>query len=427
MPKGLHSSGRNSVARYAPEGPDSTRSNSATRRDFLKGAAIGLGASAIATHDPTSSRAQSESPVTKSERMDRVRNMQGVNYWPTWCRAPIDHWTAACPRDQLAKELGYAAGLNLNTVRMWSSLWGYERDPQAFLANLRYGLDRCHELGLGVDLVIFDSIGTERDMEGTQGISLEKLRAKGATNEWVDTFLAQGAPGFDALEALSLVPLPVDTDLVSAVLQWWVPAPGYWRMSDEELPRWASYAAAVTDAIRDHPALILIEVMNEPFVAALGHQEKVDFGRIRNFLNRMHPVIREAAPQVPLTIGAEVNRFPMYEAALDGTLEVVSLHILGYSSQRLANQIKTSKAFAAPTGRPVFLSEWGNFPGSPDQQQLQVIREQLPIIQESGIAWCVAHLIMGYGAFALTALLYPNGTMRPAAMHLRRELKRRLG
>ena len=158
--------------------------------------------------------------------------------------------------------------------------------------------------------------------------------------------------------------------------------------------------------------------MNEPYITHIGTE--VDRTPITEFLTHVHGLARDQAPDVPLSIGeATVAWVAEHEANIGEQLDVVSFHSLGDAVQMRAD-IEAAKDLAG--SRPVYLSEWGYFPGGDDAEQLAAYETLLPTVVESGIGWAASHLIAGYGPFANTALLYPSGVMRPAALYVRRLL-----
>jgi hypothetical protein len=361
--------------------------------------------------------------MTKAERLERLRGLRGTCYWPSWSRTPVDNWTAEARPDTLRRELGVVAGLGLNGVRLWTYVRGYEQDPATYMRNLTTALDLCAELDLMVDLVLFDSCGIDPELGSAEELPLEQAIEELGRSVLIEQFAAR-ADSIDILEASALVEVPLRGGGIVAVWEGWTPSPGYYRLAGADLPRWEAFARDVVTAVRDHPALVLLEVMNEPFITHLG-LEPVDTTPIRAFYTGMHRLIRDLAPDVPLTIGAEnLEGFRDYEADLDEPLDVVSFHPLTYDPAAFAQLLSEASTFAAQTGRPALASEWGAFPGSHDEGQLTAYTDLVPVLLASDVAWCQSHLIAGYGPFALTAIVYANGTLRPAAEHLRRELRR---
>lgn len=356
----------------------------------------------------------------KARRIERLRTMRGTCYWPTWSRSPVDNWTATARTELIERELSFVRGVGFNGVRLWTNAYGWELDPEVYEARLRYALDCCHRLDLMVDLVLFDSCGIDPELRSDGELPLHEVIARSRdSDDALMRAFAQAGPGVDLFEASSIVVVPDGPDAIVAIWECWSPSPGYYHLGEEERPRWKRFAASVIAAVRDHPALVLLEVMNEPFVTHLG-RPMPDTEPIRDFYADIHRLVVAEAPAVPVTIGAEsIERFQAYEADLDQPLDVVSFHPLTYDANRFRRLLDDAHDFADSGGRIAFASEWGAFPGSHDEDQLATFRELLPVALASEVAWCQSHMIAGYGPFALTAIMYSNGTLRPAGKYIR--------
>lgn len=355
---------------------------------------------------------------TKRERLARIGAARGVDWFPSWARSPVDYWSAAMPRDTASRELRFVAGLGLDHVRIWLSAHGYEQDPQAYLANLRFVLDTADLLGLGVVVELFDSCGCEARPAALTTVDQVPVLGAGAPGMVFLQALA-GARRRDVFESPAMVEVPWTGDPMVALWEGFVPNPGYALLGEEQWPRWDSYAEAVIGCLRDHPAALLLEVMNEPFVTQLG--TPVDPAPVVAFYRHVGELARELAPELPLAIGAEQSGIAAHNENLPG-LDVISFHSLD-GPAALKEAVDVAREVA--DGRPLYLSEWGYFPGGNDADQLSAIEALLPAVLDAGIGWAITHLIAGYGPFASTALLYPSGVMRPAAVHLRAQLRER--
>jgi len=354
--------------------------------------------------------------VSRAARLARIRGGRGVDWFPTWARSPVDYWGRAMPRETASRELRFVAGLGLDHVRVWLSVWGYEQDPAYYLDNLRFLLDTAGQLALGVVIELFDSCGCE-PAPHARTVRVEEVEglAAGTAGLAVLKMLA-GDRGRDIFGRPGLVETPWSGDAMAAVWEGFVPNPGYAFLGGAHWPRWDAYAQAIVACVRDHPAMLLLEVMNEPFITQLGTD--VDHEPIIAFYRHVTDVVRDVSASLPLAIGAEQSNTVTHNENVPG-LDVVSFHSLA-GQNALRDGIKVAQEVA--DGRPVYLSEWGYFPGGSDEDQLAELRVLFPLVAEAGIAWAITHLIAGYGPFASTALLYPSGVMRPAAAYLRKQL-----
>jgi hypothetical protein len=343
-----------------------------------------------------------------------MRRWRGCNWFPSWARSPVDHWAVGCPRDALDRELGFIAGLGLDHARIWLSAEGWERDPTAYTDNLRFLLDEAEAHGVGVVMELFDSCGVEPSTGPATTVRIEEVPALAAGDSRLvavgdrDVF---GKPG--------LVPVPWRGDPLVALWEGWVPNPGYDVLGPSHWGRWDAFAASVTGAVAPHPALVALELMNEPFASHLG--QPLDRRPIIEFYRHVHDVVRPLAPDVPLSIGASApGWFAEHEANVGQPFDFVSVHSLA-GPAALEATIAAAEQLAG--GRPVYLSEWGYYPGGDDGEQLADYERLMPILESTGVGWAVSHLIAGYGPFGNTALLYPSGVMRPAALYLRTRLR----
>lgn len=362
------------------------------------------------------------------DRIQRVRDIQGACYIPSWSRTTLDAWGSAFQPSQFLREVSYAAGLGLNALRIWTNVWGYENDPTAYRQNLTFVFDEAHKRGIGIHLNLFDSGGGGPETAADGEIpSLADVRASVEGDEFLQSLLAGKilTKGMQVFGMPQLVSVPErDGSIavwdVSPVFRepWFVASPGYAHLGQEYWDRWDAYVDDLVTNFRDHPGLLIIDVMNEPFIVA---RWGVDVDPVRRFYTHAYELVRQLAPDIPVTIGAEnLEVFRQYEADLPSLMDAVSIHPLTFNKADFRKRIKAAKAFANETGgRPVIASEWGAFPGAHDTEQLDLYRSHFPILNESGVAWELTHLISGYGQAALTAILHPNGTMRPAARFVR--------
>jgi hypothetical protein len=353
------------------------------------------------------------------ERADRLRQAQGVNYFPSWAPSSYDHWGPRLDPDRLAVELGLARAMGFDHLRVWLNAPAWERTPPTYERNLRLLADTAVTTGLGLVVQLFDSCGVELDEPVDTETRIEDipLLAPGDSRvallkDW------ESGSNRDIFGAPAMVPVAWRGDPVVAIWEGWSPSPGYSLLAPEHRDRWEAYARAVLGVLADHPALWLCEVMNEPFMSHIGTD--VDHAPIIDFYRWAHALARHLAPGVPLAIGAQSAAHTAdHDGHLDEPQDVVSFHCYD-GADALGSEVDTARATAGE--RPVYLSEWGWFPGTDDAGQLAGFEERWPAVEQAGVGHAVTHLVAGYGPFGLSALLYPSGIMRPAARLVRREL-----
>jgi len=353
----------------------------------------------------------------REERLARIRRLRGIDYVPSYARGPQDSLGSLCRRDVLTRELGFSRGLGLNGVRLWLHIGSYEEDPALYLDNLVYFLDRCQEEGLGAHLNLFDSVGVDPEDAAKPATTKQELRQRFVGNPFVDQMIQIVGDRHD----LMLVP---DCEAPVALLtEFWIAGPGYVHVQPDEWQRCESYVRAVSERVRSHPALLILEVMNEPEACLFGRE--VDYEPVRRFYSAMHAVLADTAPDVPTTIGSSnLEAFKQADIDTGMRMDVVSFHCFARDSETFRAAWEEAKAYTEATGnRPVICSEWGIYPGDVDEAQLAAYKMQLPIALDSGIAWETIHTVAGYCNGADAALLYANGTMRPAGVYLRQTMR----
>ena len=358
--------------------------------------------------------------ATKSDRLNRVRAMRGVCYVPSYARSPEEFFGGYCRRDVLDRELAFIPGLGLNSTRLWLSIHGYEQGPDTYVDNLGYFLDQCHELGIDVHLNLFDSVGVDPEDAAHPQIPKEQLFGG-------DALAMQGELGSRTGPATALVPVPDCGVPLTLFTESWMAGPGYRHVGAQNWPRCETFVRAMTDAFRDHPALVILEVMNEPEICLFGRDQEIDFSPVQAFYTAMHKTLVDAAPNLPTTIGStRLENFKEADSDTGMALDIITFHSFNDADTLRAAFEEAAEYSAATGGRPITCSEWGTYPGETDEAQLELYKQLLPIALESGAAWQIAHLLTAYCNGSMAALLYPNGTMRPAAVYLR-ETMRSLG
>jgi hypothetical protein len=339
--------------------------------------------------------------------------MRGICYVPSYARSPEEFFGELCRRDVVSRELAFIPGLGLNSTRVWLSIHGYERGPDTYIENLGYFLDQCHELGIDVHLNLFCSVGIDPEDAARPQLAKEQLFGGQA-------LAMQGELGSRTGPATALVPVPDCGVPLTLFTESWMAGPGYRHVGPENWPRCEAYVRAITGAFADHPALVILEVMNEPEICLFGRDEEIDFARVQAFYTAMHQVLVDAAPELPTTIGStRLENFKEADADTAMALDIITFHSFN-DPATLRAEFEGAAEYAAETGgRPVTCSEWGTYPGETDEAQLELYKQLLPVALESGAAWQIAHLLTAYCNGSMAALLYPNGTMRPAAVYLR--------
>jgi len=351
----------------------------------------------------------------KAARLDRVRKMRGIVYVPSYARGPQDSLGVLFRHDVIRRELAFIPALGLNGVRLWLQISAYEATPDLYLENLRFFLDWCLELGLDVHLNLFDSVGV--DPEDTEARPITKAEAfrSSLRNRAMKVLFRIG-------QTQDLMQVPETNSPLALMAEFWMAGPGYRHLGDDEWPRCERYVRAIASVVRDHPSVVMLEVMNEPEMATFFR--RADYAPVTRFYKAMLLCIADAAPDMPTTIGSSsLKRFQQADSDTGRQLDVISFHSFKASPKGLERDFEKAIQYAAATGdRPVMCSEWGTYPGATDEDQLRIFRDCLPVVLRSGAGWEVVHLIAGYCNGAMASLLNTNGSMRPAAVQLRKTM-----
>lgn len=296
-------------------------------------------------------------PPAGNAPADDFRWMRGANYVPSYARNDVQIWMDYDPQ-VIDRELGYAAKLKLNTVRVFLQFAVYERDPKRFLENFEDFLGLCEKHRIRMMPVVFDSCFGEFP-------DLEKYKEKD-----------------------------------------WMANPGQNRLGREHWPALEQYVRDVVGARKDDRRIVLWDVMNEPTCTSYA---KTDEGRklIWTFLDHFLDYTRQQDPRQPLTVGlmasSEIRQ-------VVGKVDVVAFH--NYKTN-LREDIRAVKALAASVGKPALINEVARRPGQP-------FSFVMPILRDEKIGWCFWEMMLGRTQVSrepnpIQGVIYPDGTCRDAA------------
>jgi len=359
--------------------------------------------------------------------------VRGVNYLPSYGRDQMEAWLACFEPEILAREIGFARRLGFDTIRVWLSFDAYLAGAERFMSNLQLFADTCHQRGLRLIPIAFGACGTERRDEGEKRLSLSEVREQmKAEDPEVPALKPSQAQLLGALLSSAFpgdVEVPYSGDPGTIFWHGWRQSPGNSRLGEAWRPKIRAYLEALVKALGRHPAILAWDVMNEPLLtaiaSALGEGQQVD---VLPFLKWASGTLAELDPSAPLTVGCiQPEEMERYDELTEGALGLLSCH--SYSrGEDLDRYFDKAQSIADRRGKPWLLTECGNFefPGNPaietDEAEDKIYADILPRLTKASIGWVCFHLIMGYGPFSGMALLWPNGTRRPAAHRLARWL-----
>ncbi len=326
-------------------------------RMTMKSKACGMIASMLAASLTWLSAGACGSAAENAAPKDDYTWIRGANYVPSYARNDVAIWMDYDPA-VIDRELGYAARLKLNTVRVFLNQAVYELEPKLFSERWENFLSLCEQHKIQAMPVLFDSCFDP------QTVDLKNYRDKN-----------------------------------------WIPGPGFSRLGEKDRPAMETFIRDVVGAHRTDRRIVMWDVMNEPeSTAKYGDWKQGGRQTIDEFVRWSLRRVRQEAPVQPLTIGwagAQGNI-----AAID-LVDVICVHHY-CPSQELKQKIQEAKLWGRLYGKPVIMNE---FVGRP-QQPLEVA---VPIAAEQKIGWVFWELMLGKTQFSqgrrpYQGHLYSDGT-----------------
>lgn len=290
------------------------------------------------------------------------RWIRGANYVPSYARNDVQIWMDYDP-DIINRELGYAAKLKLNCIRVFLQVAVYERNPQQFLDQFENLLNLCDRHQIKLMPVLFDSC-------------------------------------FD----------PQTVDLQDYRDKKWMPSPGFSRLGEQDRPALERYIRAIVGRHKNDPRIVLWDVMNEPESTA-HYRDWEQGGRlaIDEFVRWSLRRVKEEKPSQPLTIGWAYSSNNI--ATMD-LVDVICIH--SYTPPKeLASRVREAQHWGHLYGKPVILNEFVGRPRQPFEPAMSIVNERK-------IGWCFWELMIARTQFAedvypYQGLVYPDGTCLDAA------------
>lgn len=293
-------------------------------------------------------------PQKRAVPADDFSWVRGANYVPSYARNDVQTWMDF-DADVIDRDLGYAAKLKLNMVRVFLQPAVYEKDPRLFLQRFETLAGLCARHKLLLMPVLFDScFGAYPDLEGYR-----------------------------------------DKD--------WMAAPGQNRLGPEHRAAMAKYVKDVVGKYRTDPRIAMWDVMNEPTCTSFKAPEDVRL--IYDFLGWAVAEVRARRPRQPLTIG----HMHLEEATpeLMRAVDVISFH--NYNpGPVLTKVIRQGQELGRQYGKPVMINEVAGRPHQPFEMVMDVVRREK-------IGWMFWELMQAKTQFArgtppYQGLIDPDGT-----------------
>jgi len=260
----------------------------------------------------------------------------GCNFVPSTAVNQLEMWQAETfDVATIERELRWAAGLGMNTVRVFLHDLAWETDAAGFKSRLERFLSVAAQLGIRPIIVLFDDCGSARPQAGKQPEPRPGIHNSG----WLQS------PG-------------------SAIVN----DPAAWR-------RLEAYVQDVVNAFASDQRVLMWDLCNEPGNAEQGE-------RSLPLLCKAFEWARQAEPSQPLTAGLWTeNR--VLEAFQTEASDVITFHNYG-DAARLAAQIARLRQYA----RPLICTEWL-------RRGHSEVATCLPIFHRERVACCNWGLVRG--------------------------------
>jgi hypothetical protein len=366
-------------------------------------------------------------------------DIHGVNFVPTYAKNTYEIWRNY-DHDAFARELGLAAGVGFNTVRLWLNYAAYEELGPQMVDHVEDAVRLCAKYHLRVMVNLFDSCGVRPRQDA-------KLMP---ASEAYDEF--QRSPRFSPAQkflmqrlfenyvrgmgAQAMVPVGADSPMMVLVWGNWQPTPGNDRLGPEWYPQLGKYVDAMVGRLKDNPNVLLWDLMNEPEFASEGPLSPTEFitpemKKICDaFLQHFHDYMKQRYPNELVCEGwANVENADKYADLAD----VLTFHVYG-GPEQIQSAVDKAQVFGERRGKKVVITEtlakWdfgtADFGKKPSaEMQLAHYQRVLPVLMNSHIGWVSFGLVGSKeeGPDPFIAILTSDGRPRPAALYLEKILK----
>jgi hypothetical protein len=248
----------------------------------------------------------------------------GANYIPASAINELEMWQATTfDPQQIDKELGWAEGLGMNTMRVFLHDLLWQQDPTGFKQRLDQFLAIAAKHHIRPVLVLFDSCWDPLPKLGAQRAPMQGVHNSG----WVQS------PGAKALEDAS------------------------------QVPRLKAYVQGVVGAFADDPRILAWDVWNEPGGFQYGYYEqkepknKVEL--VKALLPQVFAWARSANPTQPLTSGLWEGDWPSAKGPTP--MEVIQLQnsdIITFHNYSWPEDFERRVVWLEKQHRPILCTEY---------------------------------------------------------------------
>ncbi|MEO5807483.1 cellulase family glycosylhydrolase [Devosia sp.] len=241
----------------------------------------------------------------------------GANFIPSDAANQLTMWQAETFNpDLIDKELGWAAGLGMNTMRVFLHDLLWQQDAEGFLRRIDQYLAISTKHGISTMLVLFDSVWRPEPKLGVQ---------------------PEPVPGVHNSQ--------------------WVQNPGYALADPTQEPRLEAYVKGVVGRFANDPRVVVWDIWNEPSNLNAGRFTELPNKQelVKALLPKAFAWARSAKPTQPLTAGVWIgDKFlddPLAETQL-ALSDIISFHSYDAPDKFLSRVAE----FAA--GRPLLCTEY---------------------------------------------------------------------
>lgn len=282
-----------------------------------------------------------QSVVFAEEHVDDYSWIRGTNYVPSYARNDVQIWMDYDSKI-IDRELGIAARLKLNSVRIFLQYAVYKHDPKLFLERYENFLSLCKKHNIRAMVVVFDSCFGD----------------------------------FPVLENYQ------DKD--------WMANPGQNMIGPEHWDELEKYVQDVVGAYRNDERIVMWDVMNEPYCTKYANNEK-DRKKISTFLDHFIDVVKQNDPTHPCTVGFMFSRF--IPDVVD-KIDILGWHNYTGDMDALRADIHYVKELGQKHGKPIHISEIAR------RDSNQHFSKFMPVLREEKIGWYFWELMLGKTQFS---------------------------
>jgi hypothetical protein len=230
----------------------------------------------------------------------------GCNFVPSTAVNQLEMWQAdTFDEATISRELGWAAGLGMNVVRVYLHDLAWEADPVGSRARVERFLELAQAQGIRVILVLLDDCWNDNPKAGKQPAPVPGVHNSG-----------------------------------------WLRSPGNAVVNNPEAwPRVQRYVRDTVASFAADERVLLWDLYNEP--GNSGQHE-----RSLPLLCKVFEWAREAGPKQPLTAGLWYNNGPL------NAFQVAASDVITFHNYSEAESLATQIADLRRHGRPLICTEW---------------------------------------------------------------------